>query len=167
MPARPAASGRPLGITLLSGLCFLVAIWSFAAAAFPRFFYGGQIPAYPPLVLLHREFVHGESRFVGVGVPAAQQAVIAAAIGLVASALGVMLWKRVRLGPWAFLAVVWLGPIYYAAAFWRSPFGVIARQGLANLTPGMRALVWGNVGLAAVVLLLISAYVWRRRSRFQ
>ena len=167
MPARSAAPGRPLGVTVLSLSCFAAAAWSLAAAALPGVFFGGRFPAYPPLLMLQRHIVAGEGRFVGVLLTPFQRTLAAAAIGAGLALLGVLLWKRVRLGPYAFLAVLWIAPAYYAAAFWCSTFAAVARQGLAAASPGVRLLVWGNLVAAAAVLLLVTAYVWRRRARFQ
>jgi hypothetical protein len=163
--ARSSSSGRPLGVTVLSGACLLGSAWSFGAAALPGFFYGYTIPGYPPLVMLQWQIVHGEGRFVGVGLSGQQQSLAAAGIGIVLAIVGLALWKQFRLAPYAFLAVLWAGTVTYGLSFWRSPFGGLARQAFTTLTPGMRLIVQGNLAAAAVLMLLVTGYVWRRRAR--
>ena len=160
-----SSGSRPLGVSLIAIACFSGAIWSFAAAAFPSFFYRWSIPAYPPLLVLRHRVVEGAGRYVGFVLTGRGQDLGALLVGL---ALAFMAASTTRnfLAPFVFLSVLWIGTFYYALAFWRSNLRLLARTAFKQLSLGTSVIVVGNLIALLAVLLMVSAYLWRRRSLF-
>jgi len=161
-----SSGSRPLGVSLIAIACFSGAIWSFAAAAFPSFFYRWSIPAYPPLLVLRHRVVEGAGRYVGFVLTGRGQDLGALLVGLALVILALLLWRRAHLAPFVFLSVLWIGTFYYALAFWRSNLRLLARTAFKQLSLGTSVIVVGNLIALLAVLLMVSAYLWRRRSLF-